>query len=117
MYVACEDSEEELVRRIHRRSGKTAVPKGTVRLVSRLGEDNVLCAASKLGGTLKATQFYDELKKKAREFFGTDGGVLVLDTLADIYAYCIFQYIIDRLYRVCGNLIGRHYICYAHGVG
>ncbi len=86
MYVACEDSEEELVRRIHRRSGKTAVPKGTVRLVSRLGEDNVLCAASKLGGTLKATQFYDDLKEKAREFFGTDGGVLVLDTLADIYA-------------------------------
>lgn len=86
MYISCEDSEEELTRRIKRRSDPGGrVPAGIIRLVSRLGEDNVLCSIGK-DGKLRAEPFFKELKKQAREFFGTDGGVLILDTLSDVFA-------------------------------
>ena len=86
MYICCEDSEEELTRRIKRRSDLGGrVPTGIIRLVSRLGEDNVLCSIGK-DGKLKAEPFFKELKRQAKEFFGTDGGVLILDTLSDVFA-------------------------------
>jgi KaiC/GvpD/RAD55 family RecA-like ATPase len=83
MYVSCEDSEEEIARRIQRR--KSGVPKGSISIVSRLGKDNVLCTAGK-DGRLKVEKFYHELKKAARAFFGAAGGVLILDTLSDVFA-------------------------------
>ena len=86
MYIGCEDSEEELTRRVQRRMNLHGrVPKGVIRLVSRLGMDNVLCSADK-NGKLKAEPFFRELRKQAKAFFKADGGVLILDTLSDIFA-------------------------------
>lgn len=86
MYIGCEDSEEELTRRIQRRMNLHGrVPKGVIRLVSRLGMDNVLCSVGK-DGKLKTEPFFKELRKQAKAFFKADGGVLILDTLSDIFS-------------------------------
>ena len=86
MYIGCEDSEEELTRRVQRRMGTQGrVPTGIIRLVSRLGMENVLCSVGK-DGKLKAEPFYKELRKQAKAFFKADGGVLILDTLSDIFS-------------------------------
>ncbi len=85
MYISCEESEEELARRIQYRVnlGKR-VPENIIRVVSRLGMDNLLCTVDK-SGKLRPEKFYRELKQGAEDFFGNDGGVLILDTLSDIF--------------------------------
>ena len=87
LYVSCEDSEEEIARRIQRRSRLAAgqVQPGVARVWSRLGHDNILCAPNR-AGLLREAPFMAELRARGREHFGTEGGVLILDTLADIYA-------------------------------
>ena len=86
MLISCEDSEEELTRRVQKRVGLSGkVPKGVIRLVSRLGCDNALCLADRTG-RLHVTPFYHELREQAGKFFGLDGGVLILDTVSDVYA-------------------------------
>lgn len=87
MVVSCEDSEEELARRIHRRSrlDQRPVPPGVARVWCRLGHDNILCAPDRRG-LLQEEPFMAELRARGREHFGTEGGVLILDTLADMYA-------------------------------
>ena len=86
MYIGCEDSEEELTRRVQRRMNLHGrVPKGVIRLVSRLGMDNVLCSVGR-DGKLKTEPFFKELRKQAKAFFKADGGVLILDTLSDIFS-------------------------------
>lgn len=87
MLVSCEDSEEELARRIHRRSrlDQRPVPPGVARVWCRLGHDNILCAPDRRG-ILREAPFMAELRARGREHFGTEGGVLILDTLADMYA-------------------------------
>ena len=87
LYVSCEDSEEEIARRIQRRSRLATgqVQPGVARVWSRLGHDNILCAPNR-AGLLREAPFMAELRARGREHFGTEGGVLILDTLADIYA-------------------------------
>ena len=85
MYISCEDSEEELTRRILRRKDGADVPAGVIRIVSRLGRDNALARADR-NGVLMATPFYKTLLTQAKAWFGLDGGVLVLDTLSDVFA-------------------------------
>lgn len=85
MYLSCEDSEEELTRRIHQRNlDHSRVPPGIIKVWPRSGRDNILCFADK-NGMLKETKFMAELKKRGREFFRNDGGILILDTLSDIF--------------------------------
>ena len=116
MYVSCEDSEEEIARRIQKRLALdgSAVPQGVVKIVSRLGRDNLLCSFDNRSGKLKTEKFYHELKNEARAFFGIDGGVLVLDTLADIYGAnendrtqvsTFVKYLLGRLGRDLGVTI------------
>lgn len=84
MYVSCEDSEEEIARRVKQRSLDTAaVPDGVIRICPRSGMNNILCAPGK-NGVLVPSKFLDELKAAGREFFREGGGVLILDTLSDI---------------------------------
>ena len=86
MYVGCEDSEEEMARRVQKRSALGgAVPSGVLRLVSRLGRNNLICSSDR-NGKLKKEPFFDELLMRAKEFFGVEGGVLILDTASDIFA-------------------------------
>lgn len=86
LYVGCEDSEEELARRIQKRSKLGgAVPQGVIRLVSRLGKENLLCSSDR-SGKLKEEPFYKVLREQAKAFFGVEGGVLILDTAADFFA-------------------------------
>lgn len=86
MYISCEDSEEEIARRIQmgQRDGER-VPQGVLRVWSRAGRDNLLVTPTKTG-ILQEGPFMKELLARGREFFGTQGGVLVLDTLADMFA-------------------------------
>lgn len=85
LYVSCEDSVEELTRRVHARKLDARVPDNIIRIWPRSGFDNILCLPDKRG-VLQSTPFMAELQSRGREFFGTDGGVLVLDTLSDIFA-------------------------------
>lgn len=85
MYVSCEDSAEEISRRIQSRKLDADVPNSIIRIWPRSGYDNILCLPDKRG-VLQSTPFMAELQSRGREFFGTDGGVLVLDTLSDIFA-------------------------------
>lgn len=85
MYVSCEESEDELARRIQQRVnfGKR-VPEGVIRIVSRLGENNLFCTLDQKY-TLRVEPFFKELKSAAEDFFDREGGVLVIDTLSDIF--------------------------------
>jgi|GEM_PF-3249048 len=86
MLVSCEDSEEEITRRIQQRKvDHTRVPSGVIRVWPRSGKDNVLCAPNR-AGILQEAPFMAELRERAKAFFGSDGGVLILDTLSDIFA-------------------------------
>ena len=85
MYVSCEDSAEEITRRVHARHLDAAVPPGVISIWPRSGFDNILCLPDKRG-VLQSTPFMAELQTRGKEFFKTDGGVLVLDTLSDIFA-------------------------------
>ena len=50
MYLSCEDSEEELTRRIHQRSlDHSRVPNDVIKVWPRSGKDNILCFADKNG--------------------------------------------------------------------
>ena len=85
MYVSCEDSQEELCRRWQmRRETAGDVSRGFVSLWGRLAKENLLCEADR-NGRLKKSPFFDELRARARTFFGTEGGVLILDTVSDIF--------------------------------
>jgi hypothetical protein len=85
MYVSCEDPKEELARRWQKRIGTLAgLPSGVTNLWSRIGKDNILCSADR-NGRIKPEPFFYEVKDRARSFFGTSGGVLILDTLSDIF--------------------------------
>ena len=84
MYVSCEESESELARRVQNLKIGRRVPEGVIRIISRLGKDNLFCTVDKFSH-LHVENFYKELKGSAEEFFGRDGGVLVLDTLSDIF--------------------------------
>lgn len=86
MFVSCEDSEEEIARRIQKRSvDHTKIPRGALRIWPRLGQNNILCLPDKRG-ILQETPFMEELQERGKEFFGESGGVLILDTLSDIFA-------------------------------
>jgi hypothetical protein len=85
LYVSCEDSAEELTRRVQARHLDASVPDNVIRIWPRSGFDNFLCTPDKRG-LLQSTTFMNELKSRGREFFGTDGGVLVLDTLSDVFS-------------------------------
>ena len=119
MYIGCEDSEEELTRRIQRRMGHgEQVPTGVIRMVSRLGMENILCSVGK-DGKLKVEPFYKELRKRAKEFFRADGGVLILDTLSDIFSgnendrSHVSQFVKHQLNRL-GRDVGVTIIVLAH---
>lgn len=85
MYVSCEDPKEELARRWQKRIGTLAgLPSGVTNLWSRIGKDNILCSADR-NGRIKPEPFFYEVKDRARSFFGTSGGVLILDTLSDVF--------------------------------
>ena len=85
MYVSCEDTQEELFRRWQMRRDKAgSVKEGLVALWSRFSKISLLCEADR-NGNLKRAPFFDELKARARKFFRTEGGVLILDTVSDIF--------------------------------
>lgn len=85
LFVTCEDYPTEVARRIQHRKAFASVPDGMIAVWSRAGHDNTLCAFGPLSAAPLNTPFLAELKSRGREFFGADGGVLVLDTLADIF--------------------------------
>lgn len=85
MYVSCEDSAEEITRRVQARHLDAEVPPGVICIWPRSGHDNILCLPDKRG-VLQSTPFMAELQSRGKDFFKTDGGVLVLDTLSDIFA-------------------------------
>ena len=87
MYVTCEDSINELTRRVSDRAkvyGKP-VPSGMLRIMPRMGANNLFCTSDRQGRLIEQPA-YGELFKRCAEFFGNDGGVLILDTLSDFYA-------------------------------
>lgn len=84
LYLSCEESDDELINRLQNIPGHLDVPKGVIRLLGRLGQENTLCAVAK-DNSLVTKPFMKELKTICKEHFGTDGGVLVLDTLSDIF--------------------------------
>ena len=85
LYVSCEDTQEELFRRWQmRRDRAGSVKDGLVALWSRFSKISLLCEADR-NGNLKRAPFFHELKSRARKFFGTEGGVLILDTVSDIF--------------------------------
>lgn len=86
-FVTCEDSKEEVNRRLRlgrRKELYDRVPRGTMRVWSRLGKDSLLCSTDK-NGNMKRGNFAIKLKKFAKEMFDGTGGVLILDTASDIY--------------------------------
>ena len=86
MFLSCEDSEEEIARRIQKRNiDHASIPRGVLRVWPRLGQNNILCVPDKRG-VLQETSFMAELRERGKAFFGTGGGVLILDTLSDIFA-------------------------------
>lgn len=86
-FVTCEDSKDEVNRRLRlgkRKELAAKVPKRTIRIWSRLGKDSLLCSVDK-NGNLKKGNFTIKLKEKVKRFFDGTGGVLVLDTASDIF--------------------------------
>ena len=86
-FVTCEDSENEVNLRLRlgdRREKAATVPKGTIKIWSRLGKENLLCSIDR-NGNMKEGNFAVKLRKSVKEFFGGNGGVLILDTVSDFY--------------------------------
>lgn len=86
MCVFCEDSTAELHRRqidINRSIGIGFSDLKNMRLVSRNFRDNFMGISSRQSATLAKTAFWYQIRDDAIAF-GAD--VLILDTLADIYA-------------------------------
>ena len=86
-FVTCEDSENEVNLRLRlgdRREKAATVPKGTIKIWSRLGKENLLCSIDR-NGNMKEGNFAVKLRKRVKEFFGGNGGVLILDTVSDFY--------------------------------
>lgn len=86
MCFFCEDSEDELMRRqrdINAMHGLSFSDLGNLRLNSRRNMDNLLALWDRNTGEMKRQAVWSELAADARAF---RADVILLDTLADIYA-------------------------------
>jgi hypothetical protein len=86
MCIFCEDSAAELHRRqidINRSLGVSLAELGNLRLVSRNFQDNFIATFDRKSQTLAKTAFWHQIREDAIAF---DADVLILDTIADIYA-------------------------------
>lgn len=86
MCIFCEDSAAELHRRqidINRSLGVSLSELGNLRLVSRNFQDNFIATFDRKSQTLAKTAFWHQIREDAIAF---DADVLILDTIADIYA-------------------------------
>ena len=82
--VFCEDSVDELHRRVHSMAGKLgALPEhlDKIRLISRLGDDNLLEVFSP-GRSAQQTPFFSQIKAAILTY---DAELVVLDTAADLF--------------------------------
>ena len=87
LFITCEDSEQEVIRRVKRiekRFGKP-VGQGTVVIGCRSGQDNLI-AYTDPSNIVKTSVFLKNLERTCKTVFGTQGGLLILDTLADFAA-------------------------------
>lgn len=84
LVVTCEDSRDEVARRIQRIEAASGrhVKDGLIKVWSRQGKVNLL-AFQGVGGAVAAAPFFPKLKEACVKHFGSEGGVLILDTLAD----------------------------------
>lgn len=86
MCIFCEDSAAELHRRqidINRSLGVDLSELGNLRLVSRNFQDNFIATYDRKNQVLAKTAFWHQIREDAIAF---DADVLILDTIADIYA-------------------------------
>lgn len=111
--ILCEDDEDELHRRqdaINAHLGVRAEDLGDLRLLSRVGEDNVLMDFSNTDiGQL--TAFFHDLEATVADFEPT---LLVLDTAADLYGGN--ENIRPQVRRFIGACLGRLARSYKCGV-
>lgn len=85
MFVTCEDSRDEVARRVQKiaaASGKKHVDDRLIKVWSRQGKNNLL-AIQGAGGSVASGTFFGRLKHECEKHFANDGGILVLDTVSD----------------------------------
>lgn len=84
--VHCEDTDEELQIRQHHINQHYGINFGdleNLRLISRVGEDNVLLETDKFGkSTGRPTAFYDQILRCAKDF---GAQLVILDSLHDLF--------------------------------
>jgi len=88
LFVTCEDSRDEVARRVKKIAatyGDRAKDGSLVRIWSRQGKSNML-AVQGAGNVVAVGPFFAKLKAECFRHFGNDGGLLVLDTVADFSA-------------------------------
>lgn len=87
LYVACEDTKDELHRRtFFMRSGPTfsGMMFETLLIWPRVGEHNTLAVGDGRGGGLKAGRFLEPLRKQLAAM-AAGRKLLILDTVPDVY--------------------------------
>ena len=88
LFVTCEDSRDEVARRVKKIAAAysdRAKDGSLIRIWSRQGKSNML-AVQGAGNVVAAGPFFAKLKAECVRHFGNDGGLLVLDTVADFSA-------------------------------
>ncbi len=87
-FVTCEDSEDEVARRIQRVDHASRTKQkddSLVKVWCRQGMNNIIAEGGR-GKPVKPGPFFPVLKQACSEHFGQDGGILILDTLSDFVA-------------------------------
>ena len=85
LFVTCEDSREEVARRVQKiaaANGHRVIDDSLVKVWSRQGKANLLAIQS-AGNVVAPGPFFAKLKKVCIQHFGNDGGILILDTVPD----------------------------------
>ena len=88
LIVTCEDSREEVARRVQRIAklyDRKVIENSLIRIWCRQGKSNLIAAQGQ-GNTVAVAPFFTKLKETCARHFGKDGGVLFLDTVADFAA-------------------------------
>lgn len=83
IYMTCEDGIDQTTNRMV--SFNVDVPEGSMRIWNRRGLVNFMAVPTR-EHMLARTELVGVLEKRAKAFFGDEGGVLIIDTLSDTFA-------------------------------
>ena len=87
-FVTCEDSEDEVARRVQKvdqASHAKQKDDSLVKIWCRQGMNNIIATGGR-GRPVGEGPFFNVLKQVCSNHFGRDGGLLILDTMADFIA-------------------------------